>query len=144
MRDRAKVLKYIESTNSKYRNEKELVLKLARIFKIDYSYVWQILANLKKENPKLLRLNSNNRERQERDHSGFRRLSYQDKGIIVFEPKEHVINVPHITEPKSATEKETVNIKDMKPIDGIESVWKEGKMRPVEQKNYRGSFQDKD
>jgi len=33
MRDRAKVLKYIESTNAEYGNEKELVLKLSHLFK---------------------------------------------------------------------------------------------------------------
>jgi hypothetical protein len=115
---------------------------------MEKSYVWHVLSILKKEHPELYRVNKKTKEqhaeRQVRDHSGFRRLSHKDKNIIVLEPKSHIVHVPRIAKPEDVAEKEPPNLKEMKPVEGFESVWKEGKMRSVKPKTYRGSFQDKD
>jgi hypothetical protein len=148
MKDKFKVLKYIESTRARFRNEKEMCAKLSRIFKIEYSYAWQIWTNIKNRYPELKRKCSKTKKqighRQKRDRFGFRRPSYKDKNLIVFEPKVHITNVPKFSKTKRAPKKETINLKDVKPTSGFETVWKQGKLKPAVQKNYRGSFQDKD
>jgi hypothetical protein len=149
LNDRLKVLRYVESTKSRFRNEKELCSKLAHVFKIEYAYVWQIWANLKKQYPKLAartfsRTEDGMVERQERDRFGFRKSSNRDRDIMIFEPKTRVVNIPRFANPKSLPKREMLDLKEIKPVDGVESTWREGKIRPADQKNYRGSFQDKD
>jgi hypothetical protein len=146
MKDKFKVLRYIESTKTRFRNEKEMCLKLCRIFKMEYSYVWQIWANIKKQHPELERTKKKGQmvERQERDRFGFRKVSHRDRDVIMFETKARIINVPKFSKPKNLTKKENLNLKDIKPISGFQSKWTKGKLEPTEQKTYRGSFQDKD
>jgi len=145
--DKLVILKYLESTNAKFKNENELCSRLSRIFEMERSYVWHLLKILKSEHPKLYRTIKNTKETrtegQERASSGFRKLSHKDKNIIIFKPKSHIVHVPRFAKTE-APKKEAVKLKDIKPVDGFESVWKEGKMKPTKQKTYRGSFQDKE
>jgi hypothetical protein len=73
----------------------------------------------------------------------------QDKSFRLFDdssmectPKTHTYNVPNVIKPKSEDEVEKINLKDLKPIDGSETEWKQDKMQPVEQKKYRSSFEE--
>jgi hypothetical protein len=147
MHDKLVLSRYIESTKKRYRNKNELCTRLARIFKLERSYVWYIISILKWERPELFPANKKHRtqhvEKQKRTSSGFRRLSHRDKGLIAFKPKTKVVHVPRYAKSDGVAKKE-FSLKDAKPLDGAGSVWKKGKIEPVEQKDYRGSFQDKD
>jgi hypothetical protein len=115
---------------------------------MEHPYVWYLLSMLRREQPELFRANKKTKEqhveRQARDQSGFRRLNHKDKNLILYKPKSRTVHVPRIVESKNKKEEEPLTLKDVKPVDGFESVWKKGKIKPVEQKTYRGSFQDKD
>ena len=147
MNDKLVLSRYIESTTTKYRNKKELCERLARIFKLERSYVWCIVSILIWEYPELFPAKKKHKtqhaEKQKRCSSGFRRLSHSDKGLIVFKPKTKVVHAPRYIK-SDGVAKEKSSLKDAKPFDGMGSVWKKGKIEPVIQKNYRGSFQDKD
>ena len=148
MHDKSVLLKYIESTRTQFRNENVLCGRLSRIFKLERSYVWYILSILRRERPELFpakkKPKTQQGKQQNRDRSGFRRLSHKDKGLIVFKPKTHVIHVPRFAKSHGVAEKKDFSLKDAKPVDGSGSVWKKGKLEPVKQKNYRGSFQDRE
>lgn len=148
MHDKLVLLKYIQSTETRFRNENELCGRLSRIFKLERSYVWYIISILRREHPELFpakkKRKSQHGRQQKRDGLGFRKLSHRDKGIIVFKPKTHIIHVSRFAKSKSREEKKELSLKDVKPVGGAGSVWRKGKIEPVKQKNYRGSFQDKD
>lgn len=139
IQDKQKFSNYITSTKAEFQNEEDLIRKCSRLFSQDVVYARQIWAMVKKDLP-LLRRQTENKFIDKQAES-FRPL---DRGIIEYTPKTHIHHIPHIIKAEDVTEKKIVNIKDAKPIDGLEVEWKQGKLKPVNPKTYRGSFQDKD
>jgi hypothetical protein len=135
--DKKKVLKYVTSTKLEFQNEEELVRKITKVFDQDISYVRQIWSMVKTENPHAL--SEIKRKFKDQQDKSFRPI---DDTLMEYNPKIHTHNVPNIIKPKSENEVEEINLKDLKPVDGSETEWKQGKMQPVEQKKYRSSFEE--
>jgi hypothetical protein len=135
--DKHKVLRYVSSTKLEFQNEEELIRKTAQLFNQDISYARQVWSMVKTENPHTLS-EVKRRFRDQQDKS-FRPI---DDSLMEYTPKTHKRNVPNVIKPKSEKEVEKINLKDLKPIDGSETEWKQGKMQPVEQKKYRSSFEE--
>ncbi|MGA3289915.1 MAG: hypothetical protein ABSD42_06740 [Candidatus Bathyarchaeia archaeon] len=135
--DKQKVLRYVSSTKLEFQNEEELIGKVAQLFNQDVSYVRHVWSIVKAENPRALS-DVKCRFKNQQDKS-FRPF---DDSLLEYSPKTHTYNVPNIIKPKSEDEVEKTNLKDLKPIDGSETEWKEGKMQPAEQKKYRSSFEE--
>jgi hypothetical protein len=137
--DKQKFSNYIGSTKAEFQNEEELIQKSARLFNQDIAYARQIWVMFKKDSPLLLRQIEN--KFKENQVKAFRPL---DRGIMEYKPKTHIYNIPHMIKPAKENEKKTIDLKDVKPIDGLEVEWKQGKLKPADPKTYRGTFQDKD
>jgi hypothetical protein len=151
MQDKQKILRYISSTKvSEIRNREELCQRLARVFQKDDSYVKNIWFSLEKEHPILTRqISEKFKDQLSNQKSDHPRLGNRGrKNVMTKKTEEHTYSfadtIPDTIKPENDEKKENLRIKDMKPIDGFESEWKQGKMRPVDQKTYRSTFQDKD
>jgi hypothetical protein len=47
-----------------------------------------------------------------------------------------------LTSTKSNKDDKNLNLKDVKPVDGFEVEWKQGKLRPADQKSYRSKLDE--
>lgn len=135
--DKHKILKYATSTRLEFQNEEELIKKLAHLFRQDIPYIRKIWYLVKAENPRALS-EFTRKFKDEKDNY----LSPVDDTLMEDEPKTHTYNISNIIKIESKNEIEKINLKDAKPIDGLEIEWKQGKMKPVDQKNYRSSFEE--
>ena len=55
---------------------------------------------------------------------------------------EERTQVENQSEAPPSPRNENLDLKDVKPIDGVEYEWKQGKLSPVEQKSYRSKFDE--
>jgi hypothetical protein len=79
-------------------------------------------------------------ENKFKDKQAFRRMTTE---VMEYKPKTTVHNIPNIIEPK-LKQNEEADLKEAKPIDKLDVEWKKGKLTPADQKEYRGTYQDKD
>ena len=148
-------LNYLQTTSTIVKNDVELYAELSCILNLSPSELWKIISILRKENPELWYSKDHNKKKDKnrvhkakrkyigiKDNSIFRRYdgSYRKIDQAWPETKFDPVRIPRV---KSSKTKEELELKEIKTIDGFESDWKEGKIEPAEQKNYRGSFQDK-
>jgi hypothetical protein len=133
--DKQKVIRYIESTKSVFQDEDDLIRKTSRLFNQDFSYARKIWFAIKEENHAELKL----MEHKFKDKQTFRTLNNE---VMAYKPKATIHHVPKVIEPAEKKKEETVDLKDVKPIDGLEVEWKQGKMSLVDPKKYRSTYQD--
>ena len=135
--DKHKLLKYLTSTKLEFQSEDDLIRKASQLFKQEISYMKQVWFMVKEENPTLLSEITPHLASLQR--KSFRPL---DDSLMEYTPETQKHNIPNIVKAKSKNEEKAINLKDMKPVDGEESEWKQGKMKPVEQNKYRSSFEE--
>ena len=135
--DKQTVLRYLKSTSLVDQNEDDLCHRIARIFHKDIVYSRQIWTAVKREHPILIE--------QLRNRVVLLQIAQQqkphEKSSAAFRPNS-IYNLQNIKKLNQNLEKKDLEIKNLKPLDGFESEWKEGKMKPAEQKKYRSTFQD--
>ena len=150
LENKLKILKYIQATSIQARDDIELSLELSCIFDIHVSDILRILTILRKENNSINWILERKKKMRKKPHHkkaakidsqnvfsssrSYPKIDYQKKTIFTVKPLKT----------KAALEEAKSSLKEIKPIDGFESEWKEGKMSPVIQKNYRSTYQDKD
>jgi hypothetical protein len=134
--DKQRMLRYIQTTKSEFNDEEDLVKKLALLFNEDIFYARKVWNQVKEENHSTLKLLEN----KFKDKQAFRRMTTD---VMEYKPQVIVHNIPNVIKP-TLKQNEEAELKETKPIDKLDVEWKKGKLTPVDQKEYRGTYQDKD
>ncbi len=135
--DTQKVLNYLKTAKIRnIRNKQHLFQTLSNIFKKDPERIEELWYELERTNPILIRLIIS-KFKDEVLKQQYKRANYE-----ALHPKHR--NALNDSEVISPPHREEVNLdlKNVKPIDGVEIEWKQGKMSAVDQKNYRSKFDE--
>jgi hypothetical protein len=134
--DEQKIIRYVTTTHVReINNKRDLFDRLAKLFNRDIIYIESVWSNLEQQNPKLIgQITSKFKNEVLKQH--YQRLQFE---ALHPEAKNENIVLP---ESPVSIDKKKVDIKDIKPIDGIETEWKQGKMSPTDQKTYRSKFDE--
>jgi hypothetical protein len=110
------------------------------LFNKEIIYLESIWSNLEQQNPVLIgQITTKFKDEVLKQH--YKRLQFE-----ALHPKAKFKNAFDSSEMptpiKFNKNDSNLNLKDFKPLDGFESEWKEGKMKPVDQKSYRSKFDE--
>jgi hypothetical protein len=134
--DKQRVLRYVQTTKAEFEDEEDLVRKIARLFNEDIFYSRKVWNRVKEENHSTLKL----LEDKFKDKQAFRRMTTD---VMEYKPKAIVHNIPNVVKP-TLKQNEEAGLKETKPIDKLDVEWKKGRLNPADQKEYRGTYQDKE
>jgi hypothetical protein len=134
--DEQKILRYVTSTQvTEIRNRGDLFDRLSRLFNRDLLYIESIWSNLAQQNPSLIKqITAKFKDEVLKQH-------YERAQFEALHP-EHKSENLIVPEPIKLKDDGKLDIKDAKPIDGLEFEWKQGKMSPVDQKTYRSKLDE--
>lgn len=133
-----KILRYLQTANlrsgriRKIKNKQALLKRISEIFKLDLNMVEKIWLGFERTHPGLIAQVTSKLQDEV-----LRRAHYEALHPKLEQPLDFA-KLPFV----SVTKNKELNLKEVKPADGTETEWKKGKMKPVEQKNYRSKFDE--
>ena len=135
--DEQKILKYLKTAKiRKIKNKEQLLKKLSEIFRKDLDYIEKLWLGLERTHLDFIGQVTSKLQDE------VLRQQYERANYEALHPKREQTHDFSELPSTSYTKNEELNIKDVKPVDGVDIEWKEGKMKPVEQKNYRSKFDE--
>lgn len=137
--DEEKIFRYLKMSRiKKFRNKKHLFARLSGIFRMEQDCVEKIWNNLERKYPVLIR-----QVTSELQDEVLRRIYDQLNYEAIYPKSKKKTDISSVFNEKTVSNKdEKVNLKDIKRIDGVEIVWKQGKMSAVEKINYRSKLDE--
>jgi hypothetical protein len=137
--DEQKILNYIRSAKiRRFRNKEELLRKLSEILKNEPEDIETMWVNLERKYPVIIKQVTSKLQDE------ILKKQYEQANYDALHPKhKNTIDTFEISpESIESSKAKNLNLKDVKPLDGIEFEWKQGKMNPAEQKNYRSKLDE--